>query len=250
MEPASNLTTLADQLATLTDSLAATVGIAVATASGAAAVIGPLRTGAAWSTAKVPLAMAALTAHPGQRTAGLVRRALRDSDNAAAQALWDDWDDPVRAAAAVRAVLREADDNHTTVPSRRSRDGFSVVGQTEWALVDQAEFGARLACLPHGRSVLTEMRRVSSGQQWGLAAPAIVDRSQQVAVKGGWGPDQGGGYLVRQLAVVTPDRGSPWVAALATRPASGQFADGTAALTAVAEWLIEHLRVTGADTCR
>lgn len=244
--PGSDLSSLADGLAP-TDG---TAGVAVAPLGGEAEAVGTIRTAVAWSTAKVPLAMAALTEHPGARTEQAVARAIRESDNAAAQALWDGWPDPGRAAAAVRSVLRAAGDDRTEVPTTRRREGYTVFGQTEWALHAQAEFGARLACLPHGEDVLDHMRRVTPGQQWGFADPALGDRLEQVAVKGGWGPDPDGGHLVRQLAVVTPRAGAPWAAALAVRPRSGGFGDGTAMLTRLAGRLLDGLTVTGPDRCR
>lgn len=246
----SSLRSLADGLTGEASRLGATVGVAVAPLDGRGEVIGEIRSAVAWSTAKVPLAMAALDAHPGGATDTAVARAVRNSDNDAAQSLWDAWSDPVRAATAVRSVLRSAGDTRTEVPSRRRRDGFSVFGQTEWSLAAQAEFGARLACLPHGREVVAQMRRVAPGQQWGFADPGIAGGLREVAVKGGWGPDPDGSYLVRQLAIVTPEGGAPWAAALATRPGSGQFSDGAAALTGIADWLLDRLEVTGPAHCR
>ena len=73
--------------------------------------VGSLTSGAAWSTIKVPLAIAALTA----AAEDLVERAITESDNDAARALWKSLGPPAAAAAAVERVLASAGDPDTRV---------------------------------------------------------------------------------------------------------------------------------------
>lgn len=71
------------------------------------------RNGPAWSTSKVPLAMAARRKYPRG---------------------------PLTAA----RVIRDGGDRTTTVPSVRKRRGFTIFGQTAWAPASQVRFVASL----------------------------------------------------------------------------------------------------------
>lgn len=237
--PRTNLRELARALDGLAEDRGARLAVAVAVGD-RVTTIGHPHTGPAWSTSKVPLALAALAHRPGAVTEALVRRALRRSDNDAAEQLWALWPDATRAAKAVTTVLRRSGDRRTTVPRRRSRPGYSIFGQTTWRLADQARFGLALRSLAHGKAVTAEMAAVAQNQQWGLWDG---DDEPATVVKGGWGPDPDGGYLVRQLAMVR-DAPIPWSAALLAVPRSGQFTDGTAALSAVGRLLRSELEVT------
>jgi len=246
----SNLADLRPGIADLEDALGAVLGVAVAVAGadgvpGREDAAGSIRTGPAWSTAKVPLALAALTEHPGATTDQLVSRAIRLSDNDAAQRLWDAWSSPRQAARAVAAVLRAGGDETTTVPSAPQRTGYSVFGQTDWSLALQARFAADLACLPHANAVLQHMHHVGDNQRWGVS-PA--DGFTDVARKGGWGPDANGTYLVRQLAIAEVD-GHRIGITLAARSAGGSFDDGTHDLDRLSHWLGSRLRIREDGRC-
>lgn len=251
--PVSTLARFRAEVAGLERQLDAALGVAVAVAgapdsgdpSAQGDHAGRLTTGAAWSTAKVPLALAALAAHPGRVTDQLVSRAIRQSDNAAAQQLWDAWSTPELAAAAVTAVLRAGADARTVVPTAQRRTGHSVVGQTEWALGRQARFAAELGCLPYGDVVLDHMRHVDDNQRWGISTS---DGFTDVARKGGWGPGTDG-YLVRQLAVATT-AGRTMGIALAARTTDGSFTAGTQALDALTALLGTRLTITADGRCR
>lgn len=246
----SNLAGLRSGIAELEGQLGAKLGVAVAVA-GATGIPGPddavgqLTTGAAWSTAKVPLALAALAAHPGRTTETLVARAIRQSDNEAAQQLWDAWPTPEAAAAAVAAVLRAGGDPLTTVPTAPLRTGFSVVGQTDWPLARQARFAADLACLPHATTVLDHMRQVADNQRWGVSTS---DGFTTVARKGGWGPGVGDSYLVRQLASVTV-AGRTFGIALAVEARPATLGAGITAIDALSRWLGSRLRTVVDGRC-
>jgi len=186
--------------------------------------------GPAWSTIKVPLAIAALR-HQGS-TDALIDAAITQSDNAAAETLWASLGDPAAAAERVQDVLSTAGDL-TAVQSQRVRPGFSAFGQTQWPLVEQADFLSRAVCDPSTAPIFELMGRVTADQRWGLGA------LPGARFKGGWGPSPDGAYLVRQIGIIDTSSGRAAVAVTAL-PDSGGFADATAALTATAEWLSQH----------
>jgi hypothetical protein len=212
-------------------------GIAVTPAvEGPSITLGALRSGPAWSTIKVAIALAieaAAGGHPDRSTDALVDRALTASDNAAAEQLWDQLGE--HAGERTQAQLRAAGDTATTVQTQRLRAEFSPFGQTDWSTADQARFAAALPCLPHAERVLTLMGQVEPDQRWGLGSVGIPAR-----FKGGWGPDPAGKYLVRQFGLLTID-GKQVAVAIATKPADGQFATGTHNLNEIAAWAADHI---------
>ena len=200
---------------------------------------GTLRDGVAWSTIKVPIAMAVESRPEGHPTASeqsLLRRALTASDNAAAEALWSSLGPPSAAAAAVRTVLAKAGDATTRIETQVLRPGFTSFGQTRWSLAAQQRFIASLPCLPDSESVLSLMQQVVPDQRWGLGSLGV-----EAHFKGGWGPDPSGGYLVRQMGIVRLDNGRLLAASIATMPADGSFETGTYNLTQIAQWLARHV---------
>ncbi|OBG32039.1 hypothetical protein A5672_26335 [Mycobacterium alsense] len=207
----------------------ATIGAAVALPD-LTYSLGRWSCGVAWSTIKVPLAIAALRRDP-VRARNLVVRAVTESDNPASERLWSQLGEPADAARQVQAVVSEAGDTVTVVESRRLRPGFTAFGQTRWALADQARFAAHLPQLRDAAGVVDLMRQLVAGQRWGLAAKGV-------AAKGGWGPAAADGYLVRQFGSVPTDSGHLGVAVAAE---AATFDTGVAALNAVAEWLFERM---------
>jgi len=228
--------------------LGGSVGLAYTGASGAATTqLGSWRTGPGWSTVKVPLAVAAIAKAHGQPDAGvqsLMRRSITASDNAAAEQLWASLGEPLTAAAQVQAVLRSGGDGETRVQSQRVRPGFSAFGQTTWSLTNQASFMAALPCIKYSDEVLRLMGDVEAGQRWGIGAVGLPAQ-----FKGGWGPGLGGGYLVRQMGIVTLADGSRIGLAIASEPADGRFETGTANLTALARWAVANIKTKGSGGC-
>ena len=200
--------------------------------------LGTFRSGVAWSTAKIPIAMAVIE-DGGSADASDVRSAITASDNAAAERLWDSLGGGRAAARAADDQLRAAGDLRTRVESRRVRPEFTAFGQTVWSLADQARFAAGLACAGAGADVLALMGEVTSSQRWGLGA------AREAYFKGGWGPGSrpgvNGGYVDRQLGVVMID-GRPLAVAIASAPADGTHETGTRHLTAIARWISENAR--------
>ena len=188
----------------------------------------------AWSTIKVPLVIASLRQHNTDHPTTAMMAAIIESDNAAAESIWERLGDPATAAADVGKVLHEVGDP-TVVESRKLRPEYTAFGQTDWSLTNQAMFLAAAACDPRDRPVLDLMGQVTGDQRWGLGP--LPDAK----IKGGWGPAPSGRYLVRQIAVVPSGQRGLAVVAMAAEPDSGSFADGTQVLTQIGEWL--HARV-------
>jgi len=210
--------------------------------------LGGLRTAIAWSTSKLPVALAAIQAGVADPTA--LRAAITASDNAAAMRLWAALGSGATAAAAAQAQLRAGGDRRTVVQAQTLIAGLTPFGQSNWRLADQARFTAALPCLPAGRRVLDLMDQVVADQRFGLGSAGVPAR-----FKGGWGPGSRpgvpGGYLDRQLGILRITR-KPVAVAIASRPADGSDQSGRAGLTALARWLVAHVDVgalPSAPTC-
>lgn len=191
----------------------------------------------AWSTIKVPLALAVL--HSGHGAAADVDAALTASDNAAAQRLWDSLGAGSAASDAVEAELRRGGDSRTQVPPEVTVPGYSAFGQSTWRLADQARFTAGLPCLRGSSPVTDAMGRVIGGQQWGLGG------IEDARLKGGWGPTPAG-YVVRQLGIVPGAKGGT---AAAVQVRTGTHEQGTAIMDEVAAVLGRHTDDLPAGSC-
>ena len=206
-------------------------------------MLGPLRSAIAWSTSKVPVAMAIYSADLAAARQQDLDAAITESDNAAAERLWAALGGGTRAAQAADAQLRAAGDVRTSVQSETLRPGFTPFGQTVWSLADQTRFVAGMPCLEAGGQVLGLMDRVVAGERWGLGSAGVPAQ-----FKGGWGPGSqpgtGGGYLDRQTGIATI-RGTPVAISIATLPSDGSHATGTGELTTIARWVVANVRVAG-----
>jgi hypothetical protein len=199
--------------------------------------LGDWKAGPAWSTMKVPLSLAALQQSATAGTTSLVHKAITESDNAAAESLWSQLGSGDPAAAAVDAVLASHGDTATRTQPQRIRPPYTPFGQTTWSLARQVTFASRMACSTADSPVYQEMSQVIASQRWGLG------QLPGAAVKGGWGPDPSGRYLVRQFGVVRLD-GHLVAVAVAVTPSSGSFDDGVHALDKVTDWLKQHVHPT------
>lgn len=235
---AADLTTVTPQLRRSFKRLSRASGGRIGVSWGAVgskrrARLGNLRSGTAWSTAKVPLAVA-LSRQNGGRPTRAMRRAIKASDNEAADAIWRQLGSGSRAGRKVNRVLRSAGDP-TKIRTRRSRGDYSPFGQTRWALIRQQRFAAQLPCIAGSKPVLQLMGQVVKRQRWGLG------RLRSARFKGGWGPEADGGQLVRQMGVVRV-RGGRLAVAIAARPRDGSYAAAVADLDRIARWIRKNLR--------
>lgn len=209
----------------------ATVGMAIARPDRTYS-LGRWWTGVAWSTIKVPLAIAALR-NNWLHARNLAVKAITESDNQASEQLWSQLGEPADAARRVQAVIAEGGDTSTMVEPRRLRRGFTAFGQTQWTLQRQARFAAELSSIPDAADVIELMQRLTAGHRWGLAAKGC-------ASKGGWGPGMHGQYLVRQFGIV-PTPSGQWGVALAAEVDDGVFETGVDVLNMLSEWLFSRL---------
>lgn len=214
-------------------------GIAVAPVGGGEIrEAGTWHTGVAWSTIKIPLAIAVARTDP--RTIQNNASAISASDNQAAENLWAHLGGGEAAAAATGRILAEGGDVTSVVPSVQIRPGYTVFGQTRWALVDQTRFATALPCLVDASQVIDLMGQIAPGQRWGLG------RLPGARFKGGWGPGESGGYLVRQFGLV-PAAGGDVAISLATHAPT--FESGTGALSAMADALAPQLASIPGGVC-
>lgn len=189
----------------------------------------------AWSTIKVPIVIAALRQDPAWYP--VAAAAIQHSDNAAAESLWAAL--PPGAADDVLA----AGDSPVAVNTEVVVPEFSVFGQTAWSTTQQARFAANLPCIAGSQRVLVMMGQVAPAQAYGLG------RLPGARFKGGWGPDPGGVYLIRQLGRVSGPTGEVAVA-LMVKPASGTYADAQAMADDIAEGLAHQLDELPAAGCQ
>ena len=197
----------------------------------------------AWSTIKVPLVIAAMRQQNTDQPTKPMVAAITESDNAAAESIWEALGDPASAAIAVGDVLHHTGDP-TIVESRKLRPEYTAFGQTDWSLTNQALFLSAAACDPRDQPALDLMGQVNSDQRgWGVGP--LPDSK----IKGGWGPSASGRYLVRQIAIVSAGKRGLVVLAMAAEPESGSFADGTRALTQIGDWLQARLDALPAGQC-
>ncbi len=230
--------------ASLQSAIDGRIGLMIAPVGNAASpvTLGQWTIGPAWSTIKVPLVIAALRENHSAEITDAMRAAIVNSDNAAAESIWDGLGDPATAAHTVEQVLVEADD-HTTVESRKIRPQFTAFGQTQWSLTAQIRFAAFAACDERDAPVRALMGQIEQGQRWGLGDIPNAE------FKGGWGPSEEGSYLVRQFGFLTHPSGAVSVVAVAVEPASGSFSDGTADLTKIGDWLNKRIATLPAGQC-
>ncbi|RJO75328.1 hypothetical protein D5S18_16535 [Nocardia panacis] len=235
--------TLAAGFADLQSTVKGRIGMAIMPVGGDRAVsFGAWTSGPAWSTMKVPLTIAALRRNPALSTYAAAN-AITQSDNAAADVLWQSLGTSQEAAQAVEAVLREGGDAKTAVPAARARADASAFGQADWALTDQVEFASRLPCLAQSGTVVNLMQQITPQQRWGLGA------FNNAQYKGGWGPDPQGAYLVRQFGLV-PAAGGQFAVAFAAQPDSGVFNDGMTLLDRMTTLITQHLGELSGGKCQ
>lgn len=242
--PAGAATPLAAEFTQLENKLHAKMGIAISAVGSNAKqlVLGDWTSGPAWSTMKVPVAITALRYEDPPAVTDAMRAAITESDNAAAESIWDNLGGNTPTAAhKVEAVLSQYGDP-TAVEWRKLRPQFTAFGQTKWSLTNQVRFTAAAVCDSNSAPIFTLMAQVEGDQRWGLG---VIPGTR---FKGGWGPYPAGNYLVRQIGVLRTPAGLTAVA-VATEPASGSFGEGTQELTEVSKWLASHIAELPSGQC-
>lgn len=216
------------------------LGVATATADGVLSS-GFHEPSPAWSTIKVPIAIAALRVDPSLYPDATA--AITASDNDAAQRLYAQ-----AGADAVNAVLSEMG-LATAVNTAPIRPEFSTFGQTLLSVSDEAAMAGQLACVVGAAPVVALMGQVDPVQAYGLGAVGAGDGAE-AAFKGGWGPDPTGSYHVRQFGLVPRGDGSVAAVALTAVPADGTYQTGQAMLTTAADVLARQAGVLPAAPCQ
>jgi len=203
------------------------VGIALHDASGTRSA-GTITDFPAYSTGKVPLAIAALRQSPA--LAGDATAAITASDNEAADRLWSalgGW----QATGKVNQVLRDA--GSSTV-----NPGWWAM--PSWTIADQAAFFAAIPCVDKGPEVEAMMGNVVGYQRWAFG------NIPGAKIKGGWLPENG--YSLRQGAILPV--GDGWVgASVAVRSPDNNFNRASDAATRAAEKLRPLLDASEPLTC-
>ncbi|MBQ6130429.1 hypothetical protein IJI72_01945 [Candidatus Saccharibacteria bacterium] len=187
-------------------------------------VVGGSYTGArAWSTIKVPLAIAAIqknastgsvTEPYGTSCSGplstAVQTAITRSDNCGAWWLWQALGgDNSSAAATVTDILRAGKDTTTSVNG--TGDGTSLTsGKTNWSLVNQALFAANMPPINGASTVMTHMKNQSGDD----STHGLNTWSSSMS-KGGWGSD-----ATRQFGIIKLSSGKCSAIAIGTNVAS------------------------------
>jgi hypothetical protein len=200
----------------------------------------------AMSTSKVLILSALLRERGGvtNLTAGqsaLARAAITESDNDAILALFSDLETDqgglLGASSYSTNLLRQVGDNNTTVATAPPPPGYATTfGQTLWTPTEEVRFFRALAlgCVLRPTDthyVLGLMHEIEPSESFGLGSAGFA----HVAFKGGWGPEAGGLYGVRQTGVIgSGDAGV--VVAITADPVS-TFAAGQTVLDQVAQWL-------------
>ena len=158
----------------------------------------------AFSTMKVPLAIAAL--RQSQAFYPDAEAAVTRSDNPAAHRMFGQVP-----AASCEGVIREAG-ARTSTPA-----GYQM--GTMWTTSDQAAFASGLRCVAGHEPVLDMMGRIVDYQHWGLG------RIGGARYKGGWNYHEGG-HLARQFGLIPGPNGDIAVAITAHSPKGheGSFA--------------------------
>jgi hypothetical protein len=177
----------------------------------------------------------------------LAEAAVTESDNDAILALFSDLEADhgglLGASAYATSLLRGVGDNHTQVATAPPPPGYATTfGQTPWTPTAEVTFFRSLALgcvLPPADTsyLLGLMRRIEPSESFGLGSAGLP----QVAFKGGWGPEPGDQYGVRQTGII--GGGDSGVVVSITADPVSTFEAGQSVLDQVARWLRAEMRI-------
>jgi hypothetical protein len=241
-------------IAALEAEVSGSIGVAYAPlGSPESQTLGPLQSGHAWSSFKVPISVTVMDEQHGSLTAGqesLAASAITASDNAAAASLFSELEAMTRgrASAAIEQTLADAGAPTAVATAPPPPGAVSSWGQTDWPLASSTRFYNALACGAFGgdsETIIADMENVIPEQQWGLGR-ASFPPGTSVAFKAGRGPDgsESGPYLVRQTGIIRSAEGGA-VVTIAAQDSSGSFEAGVADLDRVADWVADNVPLDG-----
>lgn len=186
---------------------------------------GSLGTLPSWSTVKVPIAFAALEhcSYSEKYLEQLITASIEWSDNASAHTLYSClWQEGTPMELTADAIA----------PSGTRPAVDPAWGITKWSAPSQAQYGYYLSTIDQDNVVIEAMKNIAEDQSYGLG---VIKNS---AFKGGWSDHTDGSWHTRQFGFFTHN-GSAYGVAIVARSENGSYADGQAALTAIAEVLID-----------
>jgi hypothetical protein len=206
-----------------------------------------------WSTTKVPVLVALLSAKGAQGLTSTEKTwahaAITASDNQSILDLFGALEQIkgglAGASEAVEELFRSSGDQDTVVATAPPPPGaVTRFGQTDWRPARAVQFFSALdrGCLipsAETRYVLGLMQNIVPSESWGLGSGGF----DHVAFKGGWGPE-GSAYIVRQAGIIDPETPQAVAVSIVAFPPAGSasFSTGTEMLTSTANWLHRELR--------
>lgn len=231
---------VAQKLAALTDEVQDThggvAGVAVATRHGVVQAGDPGRWHA-WSTVKVPIAVAAATAAAeldgNADVDALIEAAITRSENMPAAELWQSLGGGTSAARQLEDLL--APYGGIDALSLATEFSPTPIGLIAWPLAGQAEFSSHLPCLPDAEVVYRTMGEIVPWQVDGLGS------IEGMHFKGGWSAEEDEGsrpYTYRQMGALEI-RGGVLGMAVLVHPEDGEHATAVQMVDDLADGLEE-----------
>lgn len=237
---------LAELVAEVEDEHDGVAGVAVSFRQGEAAA-GVPGDSSAWSTLKVPIAIAA--AQRGTASESWISSAVSDSDNAAATQLWNSLGNELEAAHAVELVMWRGGGPGEVRHAVTHYPG-GPFGNSVWKLEPQARFATQLPCIEDAGEVYDAMGEIAAWQDDGIG---MVSGSR---FKGGWSQERIDGgvytYTYRQFGSVPAGEGIIGLAVIA-HPADGTHETATDMLDELAVGVAELVQagaIEPAEECR
>ncbi|MHA2787736.1 hypothetical protein ACXZ66_01095 [Corynebacterium sp. S7] len=179
--------------------------------------LGSIATMPAWSTIKVPIALASLEqcSYDDELRDELIADSLEWSDNDSAYSLWTCLGTDDEAKDLVEDVVAESGTSINIAPA---------YGMTEWSVAAQARYGYSLTELDSDNPVIQGMSNVIDEQSFGIGE---IDGA---VFKGGWSDTEEGTFQTRQFGFIEVG-GEQYGIAIAADSLSGSQEDTQSALT-------------------
>lgn len=207
------------------------VGVAIDTGHGSFQA-GDHGEGSAWSTIKVPIAIAADREEVA--TQDNIKASIKVSDNPAAAGLWVALGDKRTAASKVEELLEEYDSTAdvTTIIETYSGAPF---GNSIWPVTEQATFATHLPCMEGAENTYSAMADIAAWQMDGLGN---VDGAR---FKGGWSREliDDHTYTYRQFGTIPVGGKGVIGVAIIAYPEDGDHDTAAEMLGALAEGIAE-----------